>query len=258
MSSSSRNLTPIPAFSDNYIWMLDDNTHAIIVDPGDADSAIQALAMQNLTLSAIIVTHHHFDHVGGIDKLKQQFACPVYGPHNPAIPSIDTRLAGGDNITLLEQNFEVIAVPGHTLDHIAYYNAEQQLLFCGDTLFAAGCGRLFEGDAATMVTSLNKLSALPAETRVACTHEYTESNLKFALSAEPSNTALQQRQQQVAELRSHGQPSLPSTIAIEIETNPFLRCDSAPLIKQLEQRCGRPLNAYNDVFAELRAWKDNF
>ena len=220
------NLVALPAFTDNYIWMLHDGRDAVVVDPGDAAPVHAALDAQGLQLAAILVTHHHPDHVGGVDALRGRLRGPVYGPAHETIPAPFTPLEGGQSVTVLGQRFEVIDVPGHTAGHIAYVQADagaEPLLFCGDTLFSAGCGRLFEGTPAQMVASLAKLNALPAGTRVCCTHEYTLSNLRFAAAVEPANDALAAHTEACRTRREAGQPTLPSTLATERQINPFLR-----------------------------------
>jgi hydroxyacylglutathione hydrolase len=256
-------LFAIPAFTDNYIWLLaDESNHCLVVDPGDAAPVERFLADNALTLSAILITHHHPDHVGGLQRLTQQWPVPVYGPDNSAIAGITDPVHDGDRITLASPSlhFDVLEVPGHTLDHIAFYNSTlaPPLLFCGDTLFSSGCGRLFEGTPAQMDLSLQRLAALPDDCRVCCTHEYTEANLRFALAVLPNDTAFNQRNQDVAVLRAAGKPSLPSTIGIEKISNPFLRVDEKQLQSSLENELGKPLREHNQRFAALRAWKDRF
>lgn len=250
----------IPAFSDNYIWLLDngDGT-ALVVDPGDAAPVEQALAERGLRLRAILVTHHHFDHVGGVQTLKQSHDCAVYGPANPAIPAVDHVLHDGDRVRVGAFDFSILEVPGHTLDHIAYYQSgDEPLLFCGDTLFAGGCGRIFEGDPPMMHASLSKLATLPGDTAVYCAHEYTLANLAFARAADPDNEDLQRREAEAQALRQRGAPTVPSTIALERATNPFLRSHLATLRAGLadvgRDSGGDPVS----TFAELRAWKDSF
>jgi hydroxyacylglutathione hydrolase len=254
---------PLPAFSDNYIWLLRHGDSAFVVDPGDAEPVRRRLAELGVDLRGILLTHHHFDHVGGVDALKSAYECTVYGPDNPRIDGIDVMVGDGDRVAIDGFSFEVLAVPGHTLDHIAYFagasGQEPPRLFCGDTLFAGGCGRIFEGDAPMMHRSLQRLAALPAQTRVYCAHEYTLANLAFARAAEPDNEALAERERRSQALRDDGQPTLPSTIALERETNPFLRSAEPALHAQLV-RAGRTPDASSPsaVFAALRAWKDSF
>lgn len=259
-------IEPIPAFNDNYIWLITraDSDHAFVVDPGDASVVEAALAARNLTLTGILVTHHHFDHTGGVAQLRKAFNARVYAPHNPAIEDVDVRMAAGDRVDVLGVTFEVLEVPGHTLDHIAYFSpaaatpASEPALFCGDTLFAGGCGRVFEGTPQMMHSSLQSLAALPAATRVYCAHEYTLANLAFAQAVEPDNDALSARVVRAKQAREQGQPTVPSALALELETNPFVRCDQPALLASL-----RKLNKLDNtepeaVFATVRAWKDNY
>lgn len=252
-------ITPIPAFSDNYIWCLDNGQLAAVVDPGDAWPVLEHLKLSGLQLACILITHHHPDHVGGVKTLKRETGCRVVGPDNPAIAGIDHCVAEGDAFECLGRNVEVLDVPGHTLDHIAYLlDREPLALFCGDTLFAGGCGRLFEGTPAMMRGSLAKVARLPGDTEVYCAHEYTLSNLAFAEAAEPGNTALARRIEDCRGRREAGEPTLPATIATERETNPFLRWDSATVVDTL-RAAGRLTSTEPDaVFAALRSWKDNF
>lgn len=217
-------ILPIPAFADNYIWLLQRGRHAAVVDPGDAAPVIAALDRYSLTLGAILITHHHADHIGGVETLLRQYAVPVFAPARGSYDFPHVAVSEGDRVALdaLALELAVIETPGHTLDHVAYYGAN--CLFCGDTLFSAGCGRLFEGTAAQMHASLQRLAALPGATAVYCTHEYTEHNLRFARMLEPDNAVLATHQLQVAALRREGRPTLPTSIALEREINPFLRC----------------------------------
>ncbi len=253
-------VAPILAFNDNYIWtLIDDETRAaVVVDPGDADPVMQYLNAHQLKLVGILITHHHWDHTNGIDKLKATYQVPVYAPAKDNVSGVTHPVQDNETITIphFPIHFRVIAIPGHTLGHCAYYSNE--MIFCGDTLFAAGCGRLFEGTAEQMYSSLQKLAMLPANTKVYCGHEYTLSNLKFAKTAEPSNAHIEQRMTQVNALLEKQQPSLPSTIAEELKTNPFLRCDSEDLIQQVSNYISKPLATPVKVFAALRYWKDNF
>lgn len=256
-------ITALPAFSDNYIWLLQDaaQRRCAVVDPGDSAPVLAWLATHaDWQLTDILVTHHHHDHTGGILALKEHTGARVLGPALEAIPGRDVALEDNQRIRLLDRDWQVLHVPGHTAGHIALFGGDdvQPLLFCGDTLFSAGCGRLFEGTAAQMHASLQRLAALPAQTRVYCTHEYTLSNLRFALAVEPDNPALHQRAAEAASLREQGLPTLPSTLAIERATNPFLRVNEAGVRQQGEQRAGHPLDSPSAVFAELRSWKDNF
>ncbi len=251
-------IEPIPAFDDNYLWLLVRGSQAAVVDPGDAAPVLQRLQQRNLSLQAILVTHHHGDHVGGVASLSRATGARVHGPGAEAIPARDVALAGGSRIDVLGVAFDVLDVPGHTLGHIAYHAPALRALFCGDTLFAAGCGRLFEGTAAQMTASLAKLASLPADTRVYCAHEYTLSNLRFALAVEPDSEALRRRQQACAALRRRGEPTLPSTIADELATNPFLRCSEPDVRRAAEARAGGPLPTAESVFTVIRQWKNVF
>lgn len=250
----------LPAFNDNYIWLLQD-THSkrcAVVDPGDAAPVLAWLAAHpDWTLSDILITHHHFDHVGGVEQLKTASGARVFGPAAEKIPARDVDLKDNDAIEVLGLRLQVMAVPGHTLGHIAYYQAEQNLLFCGDTLFAAGCGRLFEGTPQQMHQSLSRLAALPANTLVYCTHEYTLSNLRFAHAVEPDNARLNQRLAEVTRWRDEGRISLPSTIELELATNPFLRTSEPSIIAATQVRDPQSSEP-SAVFASLRAWKDRF
>lgn len=253
-------LIPIPAFNDNYIWMLHDAHQALVVDPGDAQPVRDALARLRLTLAAILVTHHHGDHTGGVDELRQATGAKVFGPARESMPEPLQRLQGGDAIDLLGLRFEVIEVPGHTAGHIAYFSqvpGDAPLLFCGDTLFSAGCGRLFEGTPAQMLDSLTRLASLPDATRVCCAHEYTLSSLKFALAVEPDNADTLAYQSRAQHLRASHLPTLPSDIRLEKAINPFLRThlDSvASRVRQIDATARDPVS----VFAALRTWKDKF
>lgn len=253
----------LPAFTDNYLWLLQDAAmrRCAVVDPGDAGPVLDWLAAHpDWQLSDIIVTHHHPDHIGGVAKLKSATGARVLGPAKERIPERDLALGEGDKVDVLGLRFEVMEVPGHTLGHIAYYHASPRnpLLFCGDTLFAAGCGRLFEGTPEQMYHSLSRLAALPDDTQVYCTHEYTLSNLRFAHAVEPDNPAIAQRLAEVGAWRDAGRISLPSTLSIERETNPFLRCDQPSVRKKIDERNGIAQRSASAVFAGLRSWKDHF
>jgi len=247
----------IPAFKDNYIWLLRQGRSAVVVDPGDARPVLDHLAQAGLSLDAILITHHHADHQGGVASLLAQHRAPVFGPAAESITGLTKPLRGGDTIRLacLDIEFQVLAVPGHTLGHLAYYGAGR--LFCGDTLFGGGCGRLFEGTPAQMAASLALLAALPDETAVYCAHEYTEANLRFALAVEPGNRLLQQRVNEVAVARATGQSTIPSSIALEKATNPFLRCGESEVIAAARTREAGVRDAVG-VFAALREWKNNY
>lgn len=253
---------PIPAFTDNYIWAVtsSDENKCAVVDPGDASPVISYLDSHGLELTHILITHHHPDHTGGLKELCSRFSPIVYGPEPSGIAGITEFLHEGDQIDLFGTRFDILEVPGHTLDHIAYIapDASPSILFCGDTLFAAGCGRLFEGTPVMMENSLSKLSSLEPSTRVYCTHEYTLANLKFALAADGKNSKLLERIEIETEKRNQNLPTLPSTILLELETNPFLRCDNADVADTVSKEAGLVLNNTTEVFTALRSWKDRF
>ncbi len=256
-------IRPIAAFDDNYIWLLTrpGSAEACVVDPGDAAPVVAALEQAELQLSSILITHHHFDHVGALPALRERYSPLVYGPVNPAISGIDKALRGGDRIEILGSALEVIEVPGHTLDHIAYFHAgAEPVVFCGDTLFAGGCGRLFEGTAAVMYASLQKLAKLPPATRVYCAHEYTLANLRFALAVEPDNRDLVEREREAQATRRRDEPTVPSSIALELATNPFLRCAADGVLAGLRDasRLQHESVTPEAAFAAVRAWKDSF
>lgn len=249
----------IKAFDDNYIWLIlaDDKRHCVVVDPGQAEPVQAYLDEQQLELSAILITHHHYDHTGGIGPLQQRYQCPVFGPHND-IATITERLNDGDTVTVpgLALQFQVIACPGHTLDHIAFYS--KPWLFCGDTLFSAGCGRMFEGHPDQFNNSLQRLMTLPPDTLVYCAHEYTAANLRFAKAVEPSNHSIDEHQAWVQRKRQQNTPTLPTTIALEASINPFVRCHLESVKVSAERRAQTSLGSADEVFACLRNWKDNF
>ena len=253
-------ITPIPAFRDNYIWMLhgQDGEIAAVVDPGDARPVIDVLAKSDIRLIAILLTHHHADHTGGVREWVSEFNVPVYGPSREATALVDYPGEEGDQFEVrqLGLHFDVFDIPGHTAGHIALYGYNS--LFCGDTLFSAGCGRLFEGTAEQMYASLQKLAALPDDTKVYCGHEYTQANLQFASMVEPNNRAVQARVKQVTELRANGEPTLPSTLNLEKQVNPFLRCHVDDVRMAAEKWSGKALDDTVRVFAEVRRWKDDF
>lgn len=253
-------VTPVPAFRDNYIWLIHglDRTQVVIVDPGDASVVIEKLAAEKLRPAAVLVTHHHADHIGGAAALRDRFDIPVHGPAREAREVVTHPLTDGETLHLdtLDLRFDVMEIPGHTLGHIAFHG--HGAVFCGDTLFSAGCGRLFEGSAEQMSASLERLAHLPGETRVFCGHEYTAANLEFAATVEPGNAALPALQREVADLRARNKPSLPSRIDRERAVNPFLRASESSVRQAAEQWSGTPLNDKVRVFAALRRWKDNF
>ncbi len=254
------NLLALPAFADNYIWMLHDGARAVVVDPGDAAPVHAALDAHGLRLVGILVTHHHADHVGGVDALRARLQGPVWGPAHETIPKPYLPLTEGDAIETLGLHFRVFDVPGHTAGHIAYMQsgaADAPLVFCGDTLFSAGCGRLFEGTPEQMHHSLNKLANLPADSRVCCAHEYTLSNLRFAAVVEPGNSARAAHEARCQALRAAGQPTVPSSMALERDINPFLRCTS-PEVVHAARAQGAANNEPVTVFTTLREWKNRF
>ena len=252
------NIEPIEAFSDNYIWLVTTNEGSIVIDPGESLKTIELLKKRDLNLKAILITHHHFDHTGGIDELKLFSSAKVYGPKND-ISSIDVRVEVGQALSLIGIDFEIIELPGHTMDHIAFYtnNNGNPLLFCGDTLFAGGCGRVFEGTFEQMHESLMKLKSLPANTKVYSGHEYTTANLSFAKEVEPLNKNIISRYNEVLKLRKEGIPTLPTTIEIELKTNPFFRCDVEEIQDSLLKKFNIERNE-QEIFKALREWKDNF
>jgi hydroxyacylglutathione hydrolase len=257
------NLLALSAFADNYIWMIHDGQQALVVDPGDSAPVLRTLDALGLSLAGILVTHHHSDHVGGLAALLPRLRGTVYGPAREPMPVPCQPVHDGDHISVMGLGFAVIDVPGHTAGHVAYFQtprpaaASEPTLFCGDTLFSAGCGRLFEGTPAQMHQSLLRLSALPGNTRVCCAHEYTLSNLRFAQAVEPSNSQIAAHTQHCAALRTAGLPTLPSTIAQEQRINPFLRCHE-PAVIQTAQAHGATSASGTDVFAALRLWKNHF
>jgi hydroxyacylglutathione hydrolase len=256
---------PIPAFSDNYIWLFKDESsnNVCVVDPGEASPVIDYLTANDLNLTNILITHHHPDHTGGVKELRSKYQIAVYGRENSPFKDTDIKLKEGDEIEVFGLNFKVIEIPGHTLDHIAFFcdsgeESEQPILFCGDTLFASGCGRIFEGNPDMMYQSLQKLAGLDPTTRVYCGHEYTLANLAFAAAAEPDNPDIQNRIASAQDTREQDLPTLPSTISKELATNPFLRCQIEALQKAAESKTGSAINSPVETFATLRQWKDNF
>jgi hydroxyacylglutathione hydrolase len=251
-------IIPLPAFEDNYIWVLRNGDRIAVVDPGDAQPVLDYIAATGAQLCAILVTHHHGDHVGGIDAIVARHPVPVFGPAADGIAAVDHPLADGDRVALAELGIEleVIAVPGHTHGHVAYYR--RGALFCGDTLFGAGCGRLFEGTPVQMHASLARLAALPPETQVYCAHEYTQSNLRFAAAVEPGNAAVAARTAEAAQLRADGLPTVPSTLALELATNPFLRWDAPTVVAAATTQLGRAPAGAAEVFAVIREWRNRW
>lgn len=257
-------LSPLPAFEDNYIWCLSVGDAAVVVDPGDSKVVQRALESHRLRLAGILVTHHHGDHTGGLDALQPLLQGPLYAPAAEAIATASHGVSGGDVAHLLGLEFEVIDVPGHTAGHVAYFwpgdDTQAPLLFCGDTLFSAGCGRLFEGTPAQMHASLARLAALPGNTRVCCAHEYTLANLRFAQAVEPDNADLAAYQVRCETLRREGLPTLPSSIEVERRINPFLRCDLPALARAARAHDATLRSAATsaEVLAVLREWKNRF
>ncbi|MBV8029882.1 MAG: hydroxyacylglutathione hydrolase [Betaproteobacteria bacterium] len=253
-------VVPVKAFKDNYIWTLRAGGNAAVVDPGDAAPVLDYLGKEGLRLCAILATHHHADHVGGVAALLEVAGkgVPVYGPKREPIPTLTHPVSEGDEVKVPEigASFSVLDIPGHTRAHIAYYGAGA--LFCGDTLFACGCGRVFEGTPEQMYASLEKLAALPDETKVYCGHEYTLANIGFAKAVEPENRALVEREARDRRLREAGRPTLPSTLGEEKATNPFLRCRQRPVVESANKYLGERLGAPAQVFAAIREWKNRF
>lgn len=249
----------IPAYNDNYIWCIRNQNDCVVVDPGDAGPVIEYCQDEQLSLCGILITHHHWDHTDGIDSLlKANPDIPIYGPNTSKIKQITHILNEGDLVQLTELDLQlsVLEVPGHTLDHIAYYGDVG--LFCGDTLFSAGCGRLFEGTPEQMLHSLSKFCVLPAQTKVYCTHEYTLANIKFAQAVEPNNQALSEYKIRAETVIANNHITLPSNIANELAINPFLRCGQKEVAEQVSHNSGLELKTEQAVFAALRKWKDNF
>jgi hydroxyacylglutathione hydrolase len=255
-------IIPVPAFSDNYVWVLREGTLAAVVDPGDAQPVLDYVEREGLAVCAILATHHHRDHVGGVAALVERFGAPVYGPARESIPARTRALAEDDavDVRCIGDTFQVLDIPGHTAGHIAYVGRVDgtPVVFCGDTLFAAGCGKLFEGTPAQMWSSLSKLAALPPGTQVYCGHEYTLANLRFAAAVEPANPAIAQRTERERDKRDKGLPTVPSTIGEELATNPFLRAGRPAVRAAAEAQVGHPLRDEVAVFAALRAWKNGF
>ena len=265
MTNSHQIVTAIKAFNDNYIWAISghSNDKIALVDPGDALVCIDYMQKNNLVLSAILITHHHSDHVGGIKKLLEYakdkaWSVTVYGPASESIAQLDITLKENDTVSLTELNcqFTVLDLPGHTKGHIAYHN--EKIVFCGDTLFSGGCGRLFEGTPQQMHHSLSKLAKLAADTLIYCAHEYTQANLAFALSVEPNNSVLHEYAEQVNVKRQQNQATIPSNIALELQINPFLRCHEQSIKLAAQAYSNQSQRSDSEVFSVIRAWKDNF
>ena len=252
---------PIRAFRDNYIWVIHNQYHAAVIDPGIASPIIDYLLSNKLRLIAILITHHHNDHTGGNAELLQSFDVPVYGPLNESIATVSHPLREGDQVNLEEMslNLKVLDTPGHTRGHIAYYGSNPfNVVFCGDTLFACGCGRVFEGTTQQMYQSLQKLSQLPGDTLIFCTHEYTLGNIQFAKAVDPENASLINFEIDAQELRNLNIPTVPTTLTLEKKINPFIRCEQRKIIDSAQNFSGRLLSDPVKVFTVLREWKNNF
>jgi len=253
------NIIQIPAFTDNYIWILHElnSNHAVVVDPGESEQVIKYLDDSNLVLSDILITHHHYDHMGGVEKLKQVYPLVnIYGPKDPRIP-LTVIVKNNEHIKLdsLNESFEVLDVKGHTRSHIAYYFKNK--LFCGDTLFSCGCGRLFEGTYDDMHKALSKIKSLPSETMIYCAHEYTLDNIGFAKIIDPSNSDLLVREEEVKKLLKSGCPSIPSKLENELAVNPFLRFDNSIIKISVQNHFKKEMFSELEVFQHTRDWKDN-
>lgn len=253
-------INPIHALKDNYIWIIHNQKYAVIIDPGVAFPVIEFIRQQNLELIAILNTHHHHDHTGGNIELSQLFGVRIYGPAKETIPGMTDSLVEGDTIALpeLSLNLSVLDTPGHTIGHISYYDPGSSLLFCGDTLFSCGCGRIFEGTTQQMYDSLRKIANLPDATRIYCTHEYTLSNIQFAIEVDPTNPLLTEYAAQVKALRANNEPTLPTMVAIEKTINPFLRCEHPAIINAANQHAKGQFTDAISVFSEIRKWKNNY
>jgi hydroxyacylglutathione hydrolase len=252
-------ITPVGAFEDNYIWMLSppDSDLAVAVDPGDETPVLDWLQGQGKRLVAILITHHHYDHTGGIPELVRAYpGIPVFGPAGESIRGVTQPLKEGDRVVIegFDETLQVLDVPGHTAGHIAYYG--EGALFCGDTLFAAGCGRVFDGTLEQLAASLQRIATLPPSTRVYCAHEYTLANLGFAVWVEPESDAVKARTEREKAKRRLGEPTLPAPLSVELETNPFLRTDVSQVRQAAERHAGQALSTQTEVFTALRRWKD--
>jgi hydroxyacylglutathione hydrolase len=255
------NIYPIRAFKDNYIWTIHNRNYAVVVDPGIASPVTKYLESNKLQLTAILITHHHDDHTGGNPELLKLFDVPVYGPHHESITTVTHSLKEGDQINLQEisLNLKILDTPGHTRGHIAYFSSNpMNRVFCGDTLFSCGCGRIFEGTPQQMYQSLQKLSQLPDDTLIYCTHEYTLSNIRFAKIVDPENSKLAELAITAQELRNQNLPTIPTTLALEKAVNPFLRCDQQQIVNNVQNHFSKLLPDPLSVFTVLREWKNNF
>ena len=251
-------IKPIKALSDNYIWLVTTNEGSIVIDPGESKQIIDLVKSNEIDLEGILITHHHYDHTNGIEEILKYKKVDVYGPKNN-VNSITKRVKQNDVFNLVGLKFEVIETPGHTLDHIAFYclKDEKSILFCGDTLFSGGCGRVFEGTYSQMYESLKKLSKLPEDTQIFCGHEYTSSNLQFACAVEPNNQFIKEYNEEIIEKTKNGEPSLPSSLKIEHMINPFIRCNEENLIDNINKKFGE-VSSEIEIFSTLRKWKDDF
>jgi hydroxyacylglutathione hydrolase len=251
------NILPLPAFTDNYIWLIEKNGKATVVDPGDAEVVNNYLKEKNLELENILITHHHYDHTGGVEQLRESYECNVYGPCDSPFNGVEIKLKENDEIQIHDTKFKIIEVPGHTLDHIAYYSEEQSTLFCGDTLFSGGCGRIFEGTPNQMYESISKLSVLDLSTIIYCTHEYTQSNLNFAIKVEPGNDNLVEYKNNIDMKRSKNEISLPTNLKLEKNINPFLRSHVEEIKENIKDfaKINHPSDL--ETFTAVRSLKDN-
>ena len=252
------NIKPIKALTDNYIWLVTTNEGSIVIDPGESKQIIDLIKSNEIDLVGILVTHHHYDHTNGIEEILKYKKVEVYGPKNN-VNSITKRVRQNDVFNLIGLKFEVIETPGHTLDHLAFYCFKdgKSILFCGDTLFSGGCGRVFEGTYSQMYKSLKKLSKLPEDTQIFCGHEYTSSNLHFACAVEPNNQFIKKYNEEIIEKTKNGVPSLPSSLKIEQMINPFIRCNEENLIDNINKKFGE-VSSEIEIFSTLRKWKDDF
>jgi len=251
---------PVEVFSDNYVWILEREgaDRVVVVDPGDGEPVIAELEQRGLAVGTVLLTHHHHDHVGGLNRLIDRFHPAVSGSAADAVPGVDHPVGDGDVVALpdIELTLDVVGLPGHTANHLGYVGP--QLAFVGDTLFAGGCGRLFEGTPEQMHGSLGRLAALMPATKVYCGHEYTLANLRFAMAVEPGNAALADRLRATEATRAAEQPTVPSTIGLELETNPFLRCSEPSVVAAAEAHAGRELAPGAEVLGVIRSWKDGW